>query len=133
MKFVVTDLTKPGIWSRKVEFGQQARLVGVHSNGDAVESAKGLPAIADVAKPVQAADVQTSKDYRVAPAKKSQAEASELESELHFGDSHSVPKLALRREPRKICTGDSGLRMSRSKGTISNRLTSDSSAAIWLR
>ena len=48
-----------------------------------VESPKGLPAIADVAKPVQAAEIEIGKEGRAARVKKATAEPSALESELH--------------------------------------------------
>ena len=50
---------------------------------ETVESPQGLLAIADLAKPVKAADIEISKEGRDARVKNASAESSELESDLH--------------------------------------------------
>ena len=66
---------------------QMVRCAGVSSTvspvrlSETVESPQGLPAIADLAKPVEAAGVEISKEDRDVRVQKAPAESSELESD----------------------------------------------------
>ena len=61
----------------------------------AVGSLKRLPSIADVANPVQAADIEISKEGRAARVKKVPTEPSEQESEPHQATHIPFPGVVL--------------------------------------
>ena len=104
---------------------------------ETVGSRKGVPAIADVAKLVQAADIEIRKQGRDPRVKKAPAEPSELESELLSATHIPFPAWcsackASRAKEYPHWRNRTEVRMRRRKGTTSCRFTSGFSATVKL-
>ena len=122
-------------WMQMVRGAAKSSTVSPVTVSGTVESPQRLPAIADVAQPVKAADVQISGEGRDARVKTAPAEPSKSESVLHSATfipfwawcSACVASRALEDPHWRKRTEDA-----QEKGTTSYRSTPGSSAAVQL-